>query len=140
MKRWCVLAFALTACATTGGTLKAPLDAGVSRNYVGHSYPVVVDAARTSITEAGLAIDAVQQPDSNTMVYVGKMGAHSLSWGASTAGELARVVVLREAGDTVRVYVWSRRRVSFNLVARGDYSQTLFSLIDSRLQMPAGAK
>lgn len=110
----------------------APLDAGVARTFLA-DYPAVVDAARASMMEAGLALDAVDVPDSNTTSFVGKMGAHSVGWGANSAGEYARVVVMRTGPHETTVRVLSKRKVSFNLVARSDYSRTLFSLISSGL-------
>jgi hypothetical protein len=135
LARTALIAGLASGCATAGGMRNAPLDAGVARTYP-NDYATVVAAARTSVIEAGLALEAIDIPDSNTTSILGKVGAHSLAWGASSAGEYARVVIIRSGPNETIVRILSKRRVSFNLVARGDYSGTLFSLIASRLPPP----
>jgi hypothetical protein len=121
----------LSACATAGGMRNAPLDAGVQRAF-SSDYGTVVAAARSSVTEAGLALDAVDIPDSNTTLILGRVDAHSVGWGATTSGAYARVVIIRSAPNETIVRILSKRKVAFN-VGRGDYSETIFSLIASRL-------
>ena len=67
----CVLP--ISACATTGGMRQEPLDAGVVREFTG-DFQTVLRAARTAVTNAGLAVDSYDEANDSTAVIVAKKG------------------------------------------------------------------
>jgi hypothetical protein len=121
-------ALVIGACATTGGMRQEPLDAGAAREFTG-DFQTVLRAARTAVTNAGLAVDSYDQVNDSTAVLVAKKGTSAWSW-----GELVRVVVQGSSNNHVSVRVLSHRKLATNITAKGDYSATIFSNIDLALK------
>ena len=115
-------------CATTGGMRSEPLDVGVVREF-NRDYATVLQAARSAVTSVGLAIDSDEDLDDSTAMIVAKRGFHGWSW-----GELVRIVVKRSANDRTTVSVFSRRRLVTNILAKGDYSDMIFSNMELGLR------
>ena len=115
-------------CATTGGMRAEPLDVGVVREF-NRDYATVLRAARSAVMSVGLAIDSDKDLDDSTTMIVAKRGFHGWSW-----GELVRIVVKRSANDRTTVSVFSRRRLVTNILAKGDYSDMIFSNMELGLR------
>jgi hypothetical protein len=119
----------MTACASQSGVQNAPLHAGDSRTFEAN-FDRVLGAAQDAVGDAGLKVESSSRVDDNTYMIMGKAGTSAFSW-----GEIVRVVVVKEAAansTTVRVY--TRRKSSVNIAAKGDYSNTIFSNIELRLR------
>jgi hypothetical protein len=122
------LALILSSCATARGLRTESLDLGTVREFSG-DYTSILRATRAAVTGAGLAIDSDEQIDASTAMIVAKKGMSRWSW-----GELVRVVVQKSSNDRVAVRVLSKRRMTTNVTARGDYSDVIFSNIDVTLR------
>jgi hypothetical protein len=118
----------IVGCASTGGMRDEPLDVGVVREF-NRDYATVLRAARSAVMSVGLAIDSDEDLNDSTAIIVAKRGLHGWSW-----GELVRIVVQRAANDRTTVRVFSRRRMMTNILAKGDYSVTIFSDMDVGLR------
>jgi hypothetical protein len=131
----CSLAFTviMVGCATVGGIMSEPLDRGVVR-YFDAPPGEVRAAAYDAMLGAGLILDEVDEVAAGTWMLVGKRTTRE--W---TAGEVVRVVVepADESGALVRVL--SKRRISINVTAKGDYSDEIFDQIEFRLAADATA-
>lgn len=125
----CGLAFTviMVGCTSVGGIQSEPLDRGVVRHFAA-SPGEVRTAAYNAMLGAGLILDEVDEVAVGTWMLVGKRTTRE--W---TAGEIVRVVVepAEEGGTLVRVL--SKRRVSFNVTAKGDYSDEIFDQIGFQL-------
>lgn len=120
----------LTACATTSGMRREPLDEGVERRY---QAPVleVVNAAREAVTGAGIEIKEVQKVDERTWMILGNKSAGVASW-----GELVRVVIEGTERQSI-VRVVTKRRLATNVTAEDDWSRSIFDQLELILATPA---
>ena len=107
----------------------APLHAGVSRTYK-HDFKSVIKAARETIVESGLVLESASKVDDDTYMLVSKAKTSAFSW-----GELVRVVVEKEGANESTIRVYSKRRVKVNLTAKADYSNTIISNMDLKLDL-----
>lgn len=123
-----VLLFSTVACATTGGMKSAPLSEGVAKTFSGN-FDQILKASREAVVEAGLAIDEASKVDEKTWMIIGKKGASGWSW-----GELVRVVVHQTAPSQTSVTVFTQKRVSVNVTAKGDYSTAILSNVELKLK------
>lgn len=108
----------------------APLHAGESRSFEA-PYKNLVKFSRDAMVDAGLELESIEKVDENTYMLIGKTRASGWSW-----GELVRVVILREEDsdkNTVRVY--TKKRVAMNVTAKGSYTNTIFSNIESKIEL-----
>ncbi len=123
-----ITTLSLFRCATTNKMRTAPLSAGVPRIFTA-DYNRVLKVAQEAVVEAGLMIEDVNQVNDKAWMIIGKKGASGWS-----VGELVRVVVeeMNDAKTIVRVY--TKRRLATNITAKGDYSQSILSNIDLKLQ------
>jgi len=108
---------------------EAPLHAGVARTF-NHSFNEVVKAARESMVESGLVMESVSKVDEDTYMLIGKAKTGGFSW-----GELVRVVVVKTGSNESKVNVLSKRRVKINVTAKSDYSNTILSNMDLKLNL-----
>ncbi|HEX9690764.1 MAG TPA: hypothetical protein VGA22_01560 [Gemmatimonadales bacterium] len=115
-------------CSSQGGVQNAPLHAGVGRTFEA-DFDRTLDAAREAAVESGLRIESATQVDDNTYMIMTKATTSAWSW-----GEIVRLVVVREAENSTTVRVYSKRKVSINVTARGDYSNTILSNIELKLR------
>jgi hypothetical protein len=120
------------ACASTNSVRNEPLDAGYTRHYAA-PFSHVVGAASASIPEVGFSLERTEHPDSATVMLIGHHGLTLLSDGA-----YVRIVVLASPDSIVTVRIITKKAVATNFMERGNYSGTLFSLIDKELGV-AGA-
>lgn len=104
----------------------APLHSGESRTYQA-PYKKLVKYARESVTESGLIIESSEKIDDNTYMIIGKAKTSAFSW-----GELVRVVLIDNV-EKVTVRVFSKRRIKLNLAAKGNYTQTILSNIEAKI-------
>ncbi|NKI32694.1 hypothetical protein [Croceivirga thetidis] len=104
----------------------APLHSGESRTYQA-PYKDLVKYARQSVTESGLIIESSEKIDDTTYMIIGKAKTSAFSW-----GELVRVVLIDNV-EKVTVRVYSKRRLKLNLAAKGNYTQTILSNIEAKL-------
>ena len=107
----------------------APLHAGNSRSFE-HDFNDVLKAARESIVESGLVMESANKIDDETFMMIGKTKVGGMSW-----GELVRVTVIKDSNKKSTVWVYSQRRVKMNIAAKGDYSNTILSNLDMKLNL-----
>ncbi|MEO0900973.1 MAG: hypothetical protein AAFY00_02755 [Bacteroidota bacterium] len=104
----------------------APLHSGESRTY--HApYKSMVKFAREAVMDAGLILESSEKIDDVTYMIIGKAKTSAWSW-----GELVRVVLIDNT-EKVTVRVFSKRRVKINLTAKGNYTQTILSNIEAKI-------
>ena len=110
----------------------APLHAGESRIFKAPFKPLV-EFSRAAMREAGLEIESVEKIDTETYMLIGKRRASGFSW-----GEMVRVSIIGQddASKTI-VRVYTKKRVKLNITAKGDYSQSIFSSIESQIELNA---
>lgn len=118
---------AATACASANSVQEEPWDEGYTRHYAA-PFNHVVGAASASLPEAGFSLDRTEHPDSVTVLLIGHKGPNLVSSGA-----YVRVLLLASPDSAVTVRVLTKKAVATNLMARGNYSGTLFTLIDKEL-------
>ncbi|MEM9361774.1 MAG: hypothetical protein AAGA43_04015 [Bacteroidota bacterium] len=104
----------------------APLHSGESRTYK-TPYKSMVKYAREAVTEAGLILESSEKIDAQTYMIIGKAKTSAWSW-----GELVRVVLI-DNSEKVTVRVFSKRRIKINLSAKGNYTQTILSNIEAKI-------
>lgn len=121
MKRILLLLGVLVGCATMAGMRTEPLDMGIAKVYE-TDLRTAVRSVRNALLGSALEIDDVEEVDSTTWMFLAKRKS-----GTWTYGELVRVVVQEVAPNRVRVRVLSKRRGTFNLAARGDWSDAIFA-------------
>ena len=117
----------LPGCASTGSVRNAAPDAGTARTYEASLKRTVV-AAREAMTESGLVIEDVSETEKGTWLIMSKSKAGALSY-----GEIVRVIVVAEDLEHTTVRVFTKRRISFNITAKGDYSRQILANIDFKL-------
>lgn len=125
-----MLAVALAACSNMTAVQNTPLHAGTSRAFAG-DFNTIVRTAREAITETGLRIESANEVQPSVWMIMAKAPT---SWWS--AGEIVRVVVDRSGTKPgeVMVRVYSRKRISTNIGAKGDYAESLLSNIDLKLR------
>lgn len=125
-----LLFLASAACSSMTGVQNAPLHAGVSRPYKAE-FNTVLRTAREAVIESGLNIESANEVQPGVWMIMAKAPT---SWWS--AGEIVRVVVDRSSTTPgeVMVRVYSRKRISTNIGAKGDYATTLLSNIDLKLR------
>ncbi len=124
----------MVGCASVEGIQSEPLDRGVVRHFDAPPSEVRA-AAYNAMLGAGLILDEVDEVAAGTWMLVGKRTTRE--W---TAGEVVRVVVepADEGGSLVRVL--SKRRISINVTAKGDYSDEIFDQIGFQLVADAASE
>ena len=123
----------LPACASTGSVRSAAPDAGVARTYQANLKRTVV-AAREAMIESGLVIEDVSQAENGSWLIMSKSKS-----GAFSYGEIVRVIVAPANPGHTTVRVFTKRRVFFNITAKGDYSRQILANIDFKLETNATA-
>jgi hypothetical protein len=118
----------IAACATTLDIRSEPLTRGVSRSFSA-GYDRVVKAAHESVVESGLKIVDESVDVENTSTIVATKPVSMFSY-----GEVVRMVIVRDSAEQTIVRVLTRRRVTTNVTARGDWSPPIFSRMESRLR------
>jgi hypothetical protein len=117
----------LPACASTGSVQNAPVHAGTSRTFEA-SLNRTVALAREAVIESGLTLEGASQMDKGTWMIMSKAKTSAWSW-----GEIVRVVVVSEDPQHTTVRVFSKRRISINITAKGDYSKQILGSIEFKL-------
>jgi Caspase domain len=108
----------------------APLHAGVSREFSG-DFETLVKYAKTALTDASLEMEFVGRIDDENYMLLGKRRASGFSW-----GEMVRVVVTRQSNENeTLVHVYTKKRIGVNATAKASYSNTIFSSIESQLEL-----
>jgi len=118
------LAIIAAGCASVGGLRSEPLDAGEVKFYTAR-LDVVAPPPRQAVLAAGLDVDSTSQPDSLTWIIIAKKGMSFFSY-----GELVRVVVQQTTEGPVAVRVFTKRRMATNVMAKGDWSGTIYEKLD----------
>ena len=121
----CVVLFG--ACATVGGIRSEPIDSGVSRTFSA-DYDRVSRAVLEAIGQVGLKVDQTRQARDQLMI-IAKKGVSAFSY-----GELVRVVVEKSAFTETTVRVTTQRRLATNVTAKGDWSKSIFSAMESNMK------
>lgn len=106
----------------------APLHAGTARTFKA-GFDATLRAAREATVEAGLQIEKVTQTDDNSWMIIAKKSTSAWSF-----GELVRVMIVKKSAASTEVRVHTKRRVSINLEAKGDYSTAILSNIELKLR------
>lgn len=108
----------------------APLHAGASREFSG-DFETLVKCAKTAMTDASLEMESVERIDDKNYMLLGKKRASGFTW-----GEMVRVVVTKQSGnDETIVHVYTKKKVGANVTAKANYSYTIFSGIESQLEL-----
>jgi caspase domain-containing protein len=108
----------------------APLHAGSSREFSG-SFETIVKYAKTALADANLEMEFIERVDEENYMMLGKKRASGFSW-----GEMVRIVVTRQSGDVESiVHVYTKKRIGVNATAKASYSNTIFSSIESQLEL-----
>jgi len=115
-------------CASKSSIQREPLHAGKERRFQA-DFDKTLEAAHEAMIASGLQVESNTKIDDSTYMLIGKKGTSLWSW-----GELVRVVVIKEDAETTVVRVVSKRRVSANITAKGDYSEAIFSNIELKLR------
>jgi hypothetical protein len=115
-------------CATSRSVQNAPLHAGTSRIFAA-DYERTLRAAREAVVETGLQMESVREVDANTMIILARKGVGLTTW-----GELVRVTISRESAGQTRVAVHTERRVRVDLLAKGDYGESVLSNVELKLR------
>ena len=115
-------------CATRTAMLDAPLDAGHSQTFSA-DYARVITASRDALTSSGLDIDDAIEIDDRTFVILAKRGVSMSSY-----GELVRVAVQGVSESETEIKVYTKRRLTTNITARGDWADTVFANIALQLR------
>jgi hypothetical protein len=118
----------LVGCSSKSSIQREPLHAGKEMRFQA-DFDKTLEAAHEAIIASGLQVESNTKIDDNTYMLIGKKGTSIWSW-----GELVRVVVIKEDAETTLVRVVSKRRVSANITAKGDYSEAIFSNIELKLR------
>lgn len=113
--------------ATKSGMKEKPEGVGVSKTF-NYGYKEVSKAARVAIVNSGLAIEESSQPSPGKLVLIAKKDGGRFSY-----GELVRVTVKKASEQQTLVEIYTKRRLSLNVVAKGDWSDTIFSNIELEL-------
>ena len=121
-------------CASVSGVRDEPLTTGYSQTYEA-AFENVMKAAREATIESGLKIEEANKIDGKTYMIIGKAGTSAFSW-----GELVRVVVQEQSPNLVAVRVLTKKKLATNVVAKGDYSRSILSSIELKLnKQPCGS-
>ncbi len=118
----------LVGCASKSSIQREPLHTGKERRFQA-DFNKTLDAAQEAMIASGLQIESSTKIDADSYMLVGKKSGSLWSW-----GELVRVVVIKEDAQTTVVRVITKRRVSANITAKGDYSEAIFSNIELKLR------
>jgi hypothetical protein len=118
---------AAAACASANTVQEEPWNEGYTRHYAA-PFNHVVGAASASLPEAGFSLDRTEHPDSTTVLLIGHKGPNLVS-----NGSYVRVLLLSSPDSSVTVRVLTKKAVATNFMGRGNYSGTLFTLIDKEL-------
>jgi hypothetical protein len=122
-----VLAILLTACATTSGMRRQPVDAGIARTF-NAPFERVVAACRNAMVHVEIEVKTAEQVNDTTLMIIGDKGVSTFS-----AGEKVRIVVQETAKDRSEVRIITKRRLATNIFAKGDWSEDLFEQIQQEL-------
>ena len=108
----------------------APLHAGDSRSFTA-PYKDLVRYAKQALTESGFELESSEKVDDDTFMMIGKTRASGFSW-----GEIVRVVVNREdeSDEKSMVRVYTKKRVGVNVTAKGNFSNTIFTNIETKIE------
>lgn len=123
-----LLLLALASCTSTNKIQNAPMHAGVSRTFES-DYNQTLQAAREAMVESGTAIESASEVDDGNYIIIGKQGTSAWSW-----GEMVRVVVTKVNDGETTVRVYTEKKISVNVTAKGDYSQSILSNIELKLR------
>lgn len=109
----------------------APLHAGEGRSFdIG--YKKAIKFAREAAAEAGLILESSEKIDDENYMVIGKAKTSAWSW-----GELVRVVITNDSdgeNEKVTVKVYTRRNIKINITAKGNYTQTILSNIEAKVE------
>jgi hypothetical protein len=117
----------ISGCASTASVQNAPLHAGIGRTF-NAGFDRTLKAAREAINEAGLSIESTTKVNDATWMILAKKPGSMWSY-----GELVRVTVARTNDTSTEVRVYTKKRVSINITAKGDYSNAILSNIELKL-------
>jgi hypothetical protein len=127
---FCMIGYTSFSQKTIEKVKNAPLHAGESRSF-GAPYKNLVKFSRDAMVDSGLELESVEKVDENTYMIIGKTRASGWSW-----GELVRVVIINEENETKNtVRVYTKKRVGTNVTAKGSYTNTIFSNIESKIEL-----
>jgi len=82
-----------------------------------------------AVSEADLAIESVNKVDDKTWMIMAKKSTSAWSW-----GEIVRVTVINLNTNQTEVKVYTEKRSSINVTAKGDYSTPILTNIELKLK------
>lgn len=106
----------------------APLHAGEARTFES-PYKATIKYARSACTESGLVLESTEEIDEDTYMILAKAKVSAFSW-----GEIVRVVIEKKSESKSVVRVYTKKRVGLNVAAKGNYSNTIFSNVESKVE------
>ena len=106
----------------------APLHAGEARTF-DSPYKTTIKYARNACTESGLILESTEEIDEDTYMILAKAKVSAFSW-----GEIVRVVIQRKSNAKTVIRVYTKKRIGLNVAAKGNYSNTIFTNIESKLE------
>jgi len=92
-------------------------------------FDATLKAAREAVSEADLAIESVNKVDDKTWMIMAKKSTSAWSW-----GEIVRVTVINLNTNQTEVKVYTKKRSSINVTAKGDYSTPILTNIELKLK------
>jgi hypothetical protein len=122
------LCVTMAGCASASGIQTVPLADGNARIFSGN-IGAVLKAAHESVLGAGFKIEEEKKVDDSTWMIVSTKG-----YDIASVGQIIRVVVHRETANESSVRVVTQRKMAMQLMARRNYSDTIFAGITTNLR------
>lgn len=121
-------ALALTGQQSMNKVKNAPLHAGDARTFE-QPLKTMIKYARSACTDAGLVMESSERIDEDTYMIMSKAKTSAFSW-----GEIVRVVLEKKDSSKTVMRVYTRKRIGINVAAKGSYTNTLFSSVESTIE------
>lgn len=106
----------------------APLHAGDARTF-DQPFKTMIKYSRSACSDAGLVMESSERIDEDTYMILSKAKTSAFSW-----GEIVRVVLEKNDDMKTVMRVYTRKRIGINVAAKGSYTNTLFSSIESNIE------
>ena len=119
----------LGSCTSTNKIQQAPLHSGIARTF-NAKYNTTLKAAREALLESGTLLESATEVDPLNYIIIGKTRTNAWSW-----GEMVRVVVTKVNETETLVRVLTEKKISVNVTAKGDYSNSVLSSIELKLRI-----
>ncbi len=92
-------------------------------------FKTMIKYSRSACSDAGLVMESSERIDEDTYMILYKAKTSAFSW-----GEIVRVVLEKNDDMKTVMRVYTRKRIGINVAAKGSYTNTLFSSIESNIE------